>query len=431
MKPRWWEAGQAMALSGLLMPLLAGFAGLTLDIGNLALHHRRAQSTADAAALAAAFQLYQGGTEAAATASADQVVQQNGYTTANYSLAFLDTNGAPTTVAANVVRVRAVVSETVRTMFISVLGLFSQSLAETASATVWHPDPYPPCVLCLLSKNAVNALYLLSNQNVNVVNGSVVVNSNSSSAINLPASGSLTVHPAPQFGISMVGGVRTSSTGQVTPTPTKIASPIPDPLSMVPVPSAAGLPNYGNYSSQSSHGNETINPGVYGDISLDSSGTLTFNPGLYIITGSVRTNAPGNVVANGVTLYLTCGTSSNPVACAPGQAGGSIDLNSNGNFTISPPTSGTYKGLSVFFDRNNTAGYHITSNGNSASGTIYGASASMVLESSGAVVNSNSMLVMNTIALNDSTGGISIIYDGNRNYTPPGGWGTRNPPQLI
>src|SRR5687767_324529 len=51
-----WERGQAIVLLALALVGLLGFAAVALDGGNIYTEQRRAQSAADNAALAAAFQ---------------------------------------------------------------------------------------------------------------------------------------------------------------------------------------------------------------------------------------------------------------------------------------------------------------------------------------------------------------------------------------
>ncbi len=87
--------GQTPYISSQLCSLTAilGFAGLVLDYGQAAAKHRQVQNAADAAAQAAAYQIYAGNSEATATTSADLVMQQYGYTASNVTqLSYLDSS---------------------------------------------------------------------------------------------------------------------------------------------------------------------------------------------------------------------------------------------------------------------------------------------------------------------------------------------------
>ncbi len=50
----WWQRGSVIVLTALLLPVMLGFCGLAVDLGNLYIHKSRLQNTADAAALAGA-----------------------------------------------------------------------------------------------------------------------------------------------------------------------------------------------------------------------------------------------------------------------------------------------------------------------------------------------------------------------------------------
>ena len=64
------EKGQYLAQFVLLLPLLIGFMGLVVDVGNAYSHQRQVQNAADAAASAGGMVLYSQGTAVAENASA-------------------------------------------------------------------------------------------------------------------------------------------------------------------------------------------------------------------------------------------------------------------------------------------------------------------------------------------------------------------------
>ena len=72
--------------------------------------------------------------------------------------------------------------------------------------------------------------------------------------------------------------------------------------------------------------------------------------GTYVVTGSISVS--GTLLGTtGVTVFLACTTY--PTACSSGSSGAQFTV--NGTMTLSPPTTGTYTGLTVFADRNNQA----------------------------------------------------------------------------
>src|SRR4029077_9759045 len=84
------------------------------------------------------------------------------------------------------------------------------------------------------------------------------------------------------------------------------------------------------------------------EISLNG-GTLTLNPGVYILQGGIDIGAQANLVNNttggdgsgGVMLYVT-GTSSG------------VNAHGQGDITLNAPTTGTYKGIVMWQDKNDT-----------------------------------------------------------------------------
>jgi hypothetical protein len=139
-------------------------------------------------------------------------------------------------------------------------------------------------------------------------------------------------------------------------------SSFPDPLASLPAPTV-GACTYNNFSKAVS---VTINPGVYcGGIKL-TGGTLTMNPGLYILEGGGLSIAAGTGISgSGVTIYNTSG-SGNPYK--------PITINGNTTINLVAPTSGTYEGVLFFTDRSITSTSGNTILGNDSStvqGTIY------------------------------------------------------------
>ena len=74
--------------------------------------------------------------------------------------------------------------------------------------------------------------------------------------------------------------------------------------------------------------------------------------------------------------------------------GAQLDLGGNGNLTLSPPTSGIYRGLTVFQDRSSTAEVKLHGNGTQQiSGTLYAAHARFNMVGNGATSQLGSQLI--------------------------------------
>ncbi|WP_413466492.1 TadE/TadG family type IV pilus assembly protein [Mesorhizobium sp. B4-1-4] len=101
----------------------------------------------------------------------------------------------------------------------------------------------------------------------------------------------------------------------------------------------------------------TLSPGTYCDKTW--SGNITLNPGVYILRGvTIKLGGNGSLTGQGVTIFL--------------MEGAQIYINANEQVTLSPPTSGTYAGITIFQDRGNTS--PLTLNGGAGSvisGFIY------------------------------------------------------------
>ena len=89
--------------------------------------------------------------------------------------------------------------------------------------------------------------------------------------------------------------------------------------------------------------------------------------------------------------------------------------------SISAPTSGSWQGVSMFFDRTNTTTLTLTgSSASSFSGSIYLKSGGTTLTGSSGVFTLNSLIVTSTLTKTGNSG-IGISFDPDYNY--PGLYG--------
>src|SRR6266446_6560944 len=126
--------GKILALFALLAPILAGMAGLVVDGGLLMAARRQAQNAADAAATGAALDKFKGASDSTALATAQSLVTNNGVAVtltlnggASNALNIPPQDpagtGSPFTGQGNYVE--AIVTQSVTTLFIQVLGINS------------------------------------------------------------------------------------------------------------------------------------------------------------------------------------------------------------------------------------------------------------------------------------------------------------------
>ncbi|MFN2281579.1 MAG: Tad domain-containing protein, partial [Anaerolineales bacterium] len=99
-------------------------------------------------------------------------------------------------------------------------------------------------------------------------------------------------------------GMSDGTLTNISPSPQYIPSKLPHYSTEVGEPNCAGLPN----RTVPKSGDATLEPGIYDEIKWPN-GALTFNPGLYCITGSKGIDIEGGSVSgNGVTLFITTGS---------------------------------------------------------------------------------------------------------------------------
>ena len=81
----------------------------------------------------------------------------------------------------------------------------------------------------------------------------------------------------------------------------------------------------------------TLNPGTYcGWTNFNGSPTITFNPGLYVISGGgMNINSGAKLTGNGVTFYFA-------------DSNSKIQLNGTTTATLTAPTSGIYSDILMF-----------------------------------------------------------------------------------
>lgn len=334
--------------------VLIGFAGLVFDVGSAKYYKRKAQSAADAGALGAAEDIYLHGSASTNQLAAQSDITSNGFTNG--------VNGAQVTVnippntgthTGDSHYAEVYVTQPVTTSFMQLLGF--NTINVTARA-VGGPGRTSACVY-VLNPTVSNALSISGSSTVNLTCG-VVNNSSAGTAGSLSGSACFS---APSY--ASVGGYSVSSScAPNVPIVRTGTGSFPDPLANLPAPTV-GPCNFTNFSRPVS---TTINPGVYcGGITL-TGGTLTMNPGLYILEGGGLNIAAGTgLTGSNITIYNT-GNASYPNK--------PIKINGNTTLNLVAPTSGTYEGILFFTDRsitNTTANTVLGNDTSTIQGSIY------------------------------------------------------------
>jgi CSLREA domain-containing protein len=225
----------------------------------------------------------------------------------------------------------------------------------------------------VLDPRAASALSL-SGSSALQVPGQVVVDSGAANAVSV--SGTTFLQAA---GIQVVGGVQASNNATITPRPTTGIAPLADPLAGLTPPSVDGLPNYGAVNLNT--GSLTLQPGLYSQITVAGSASVSLRPGPYILEGGgLSVTGGANLTGYGVLIY-------NAGSNYPNSGGnfGGITLKSSGTITLGG-SAGNYMGVVIFQSRQNTRALALGSKALSGlGGTIYAPSALLSLGSPGPV----------------------------------------------
>jgi hypothetical protein len=328
-----------LLVAAAMLVALVGLMALTLECGSLMAERRHAQAISDASAIAAACDLTynfgfnsgldpQGSAKASALATAASSGYANDGTTSTVTVNIPPLSGdyigqpgyAEVIVQYNQPR--------------GLSGIFgSGSLPVTARSVArgtWQPfsiaflalEPFLPA-----------SLTVAANASVNVVNGSVIVDSSSvlSTAVALNASIRAPV-------VNLTGNELGLLNGPIYANVTTGVAPTPDPLSYLSPPNPSALPVQRSSLLTLALNQTTLQPGVYyGGIRIAGTANVTLSPGIYYMAGGGFTVADtASVQGNGVMIVN-----------APILPTDAISIAATGSFNITPPTSGLYAGISI------------------------------------------------------------------------------------
>lgn len=361
-----------------LMPLVYVMA-LVLDGGILMGQRRQTQAGADAAAHAAAYSLHlnystnkgadpQGTAKAVALA----IAADNGFT--NDGTTSTVTVNIPPTVSTQFAGksgyAEAIVQYKQKRYFSAVFGSGTMTVYARAVARASDVVPssgstaYSNASILVLDTSAAGALTLTGSAKVSAAAG-IQVNSNNSGAVNSSNEGY-----ASSPSIKVVGGYTypySTVNHWFSTTPLTGQASVADPLAGLASPSSSGLttrsiPGYA--------ANISLSPGNYSsgmNFSANGGTVYTLAAGTYFVHGSLN-------IANGVTVNGT------GVTFLVDNSGGSVTIGGGAKLNLTAPSSGTYAGMLLYQDRNNTNTINIA-NGSTTNmtGTIYAAGATVAL----------------------------------------------------
>ncbi|HUF57615.1 MAG TPA: pilus assembly protein TadG-related protein [Thermohalobaculum sp.] len=352
------DRGAAAIVLAVALPVMIGGMALGTEVGSWFMGQRELQQAADLAAHAAGVKLREGADEATMRDAALDVASASGFDGGTDTLTLLN---PPDTGAfagdADSVAVRLLRDQP--RYFTRIYS--SEPVDLNARAVVAVQGGATACLLAL-STSASGAVTISGSTEVTFEGCDVASNSSASDSFLMSGGGSMLSTGC----VNTVGGAQTTAGLTMTDCTSVNANapPAADPYADVAEPELTGTcqPS-GSVKDKTLTPTENHPSGVPAMrfcSGLDVRGSVTFDPGLYLIEGgSFTINSNALVVGSGVTFYLGDGVE--------------MKFNGSAQFSFSAPTSGPFSGLLIFGSRSATTAQH-TVTGNAAStldGAIY------------------------------------------------------------
>jgi Flp pilus assembly protein TadG len=267
-----------------LLPILA-MVGSAVDYARIRSYQSRVQASLDGAVLAGAAQSV-GSRDATATNAFVASVPTNS----------IGTVSIPTFVTNADQSYSGTVQGSVGTSIMGVVGINSIALKVSSTAI---PPSVPTPGRCMIALNPATKSAMDDSGGTKVNPACVVqVNSSDSKAVTLSGSAAVTSKEN-----CIVGGVSTSGDAVMNPPPDASCQAFADPFAAMVKP-AVGSCDFVGFTQSNFVG--SVYPGTYCNGMNFSNGTITFAPGLYIITnGTLQTSGSATLYGNGVSFYFT------------------------------------------------------------------------------------------------------------------------------
>jgi len=426
------QRGVSAIVFAIVLPVLIGFVGIGVEMGQWFHRKRSMQAAADAGAMAGALVLYQGGTWADAQTAASDFAVRNGAVAANVTSNRPPTSGAYTNAATYPNAVEVIVTESQNLMFAS---LFLSSATTLSARAVANAGTQTLGCVVALSGTAAPAVSMNSNSEMELEGCGLNVNSSATSS---DAANANALQMASNAEISadfarITGGYDLDGNASLGTTPTTTGqTAVANPYANLANPAASGACTATNYSLGANN-TATIGPGRYcGGFNMNSNSNVTMTAGTYYIDGgtfSMSSNTTLTATA-GVTLILT----------GSGADWAELNINSNATINIVAPNSGTYEGIAIMQDPDAPSTATNTLNSNvdiQVEGSLYFPNTQLQMDSNSKIRSRHSgpqkgcaLIIANTISMNSNA---EIEIDNDMAICDSRGvpTTTSNPPTLV
>jgi len=372
------QSGQVLVGVAVAFVVLAGFAGLAIDMGTLRYQKRLQQTAADGAAMAGADEIrYHGGT--GVTGAARDAATANGFTDsagdvtncfasgATIGTVCVQVLNAPASVTlpdgriinggphiGNSKYVEVLVAKVQPTFFMTLFGVTKEvTLARAVATLIGESGTAPGCVYTLGPPGTGVGVTNSGTPTLNAPtcgiedNGDFTTNG---SRVDIKAGS-----------IGAVGDITNNGGGTVlcgNPLAACTVAKIPpttDPLSFLQPPTVGTPVNW--------TGNPT--PGTtYNNITINSGSVINFPAGTYIVNGNLTINA-GATVCNQVAAGCTAAGAANGGVTFYITNGGTVKINGGASVFLDAPNSGTYAGVLFYQNPSDTSKAIIDGNSSS------------------------------------------------------------------
>ncbi|MCJ7733174.1 MAG: Tad domain-containing protein [Anaerolineales bacterium] len=423
------ESGQVMVFLALCLVVLMGFAALAIDGGMLFSDRRHAQNAADASSLAGgsgaayymrvynvnynAFICGTSGTINTQSAAETAAITQAGLNDYVLDNDISDKHGVNVTCAINDLGsyedkhldVITKITRDTTTNFAHLVYDGPLRNEVEAIARIYPPAPlaFGKAIVALNKAGCSGNKYgvIFSGSSTTTVTGGGVWSNGC-----FTGNGTSFTVTVNNGGVGYAGSA-TGTLTNINPAPQYIPSELPDYSTIIEEPSCTGLPN----RTVPKSGDATLEPGIYDEIKW-TGGALSFNPGLYCISGSKGMSVTGgSIFGDGVTIYLTSGGVTVNGNVSP------IDLRAPEE---TPDPSPAIPGVLYYLANGNTNTISMT--GNSTSfylGTVYAPDGDLYFSgSSGTNPTFNTQLIGNNVEVSGGAT-IDINFNDDENFEKP------------
>ncbi len=328
-------AGQLIVLAAAALPVIIGFAGLSVDVGMIMWRRTDQQKAADAAALAAAEEFLLSGPGGSWSSVGTTYADTNGYGSSDG--ATVQVNRPPTTINASDTLCQApndpnncievIITRSQPTFFMKVLGVSSKSISARAVAGLqFPPRDYALVVLNPGTPDCTTPSYNQQSGNtLTINNGGAIVNSMCKPSATQGGSSTITSEKTDGTPLYInyysQGQWQLSNNATANPPPTSVGAQVPDPLASMPAPilcqgstnsgcipissDSGGTAQHPKVNNISANGTITLHPGVYyGGLKITGNPTISFLPGMYVFAGGGITSGGFSCCATGTALNM-------------------------------------------------------------------------------------------------------------------------------